>query len=145
MKLRWNVLLVVVANCALFAVGCGKNDGPKTYVVKGTVTLDGQPLATGRINLVPTEGKGGSVGGEIKNGKYEVRIVNGPKTVEITSEKVTGKQKAYPNDPASPEFDIKEQIIPAKYNTNTELKVLVKDAGTTEENFTLVSEAPATK
>ena len=68
-------------------------------------------------------------------------ILNHP--VEITSEKVTGKQKAYPDDPKSPEFDIKEQIIPAKYNTNTELKVDVKNGGATEADFTLVSGASA--
>ena len=73
MKLRCSVLLLFVVS-ALSVVGCGKSDGPKTYVVKGTVTLDDQPLPTGRINLVPTDGKGASAGTEIKNGKYEVRI-----------------------------------------------------------------------
>lgn len=143
MTLRWNVLLLVLVTCVLSVAGCGKGDGPKTYVVKGTVMLDAQPLATGRITLVPSDGKGASVGGEIKNGNFEVRIIPGPKTVEITSEKVTGKQKAYPDDPKSPEFDIKEQIIPARYNSSTELKVDVKDGGTTETSFSLLSDAPA--
>lgn len=143
MKLRCNVLLLVVVCSALSVVGCGGSTGPKTYVVKGTVTLDDKPLPTGRINLVPTDGKGASAGTEIRNGKYEVQIVPGQKSVEITSEKVTGKQKAYPGDPKSPEFDIKEQIIPAKYNSNTELKVDVKAGSATESNFKLVSETPA--
>lgn len=145
MKLSRHVLSLIAVTCALSVVGCGKSDGPKTYVVKGTVTLDDQPLPTGHINLVPTDGKGGSAASEIRNGKYEVRIVPGQKSVEITSEKVTGKQKAYPGDPKSPEFDIKEQIIPAKYNSNTELKVDVKAQGATESNFKLVSDAPAKK
>lgn len=140
MKMRWNFAILVLVNGVLLStMGCGKSDGPPTFVVKGTVTLDGKPLETGRINLVPADGKGSSVGGDIKAGKYEVRAGSGSKTVAITSEKVTGKQKQYPNDPQSPEYDVKEQIIPAKYNSNTELKVDVKSEGTTDANFTLVT------
>ena len=138
MKMRWNMQLLVVAGGLLFAAGCG-GEKPIGDIVKGTVTLDGQPLADGRISLAPTDNVGSTVGGAIKNGKFEVRIQPGPKSVEITSEKITGKQKAYPDDPKSPEFDIKEQILPAKYNSATELKADVKAGGPTEVSFTLES------
>ena len=139
MKMRWNMQLLIVAVALMFAAGCG-GEKPIGDIVKGTVTLDGKPLAEGRINLVPTNDVGSTVGGAIKNGKFEVRIQPGPKSVQITSEKVTGKQKAYPDDPQSPEFDIKEQILPAKYNTNTELKADVKAGSPTELKFDLESE-----
>ena len=140
--MRWNIQWSIVVVCLMFGAGCGAPK-PMGDTLKGTVTLDGQPLAKGRVNLVPTDGIGSSAGSEIVDGKFEMRIHSGPKLVEITSDKVTGKQKAYPDDPASPEFDIVTQILPAKYNSKTELKVDVKIGEPTEATFALESEKRA--
>lgn len=137
-----NLQRLSVAAVLIFISGCG---GPKAAgdVVKGTVTLDGKPLETGRINLVPADNKGSSASADIKNGKFELRSLPGPKMVQITCQKVTGKKKPYPNDPQSPEVDVIEQILPAKYNESTELKLDVKAGGTTEQAFALESVKPA--
>jgi hypothetical protein len=136
-------LTFVVLVAGLMLVGCGSGSQAPKYVIKGNVTLDGKPLESGRIDLTPTDDKGTTAGGEIKNGKYEVRILFGPKTVRIISEKIVGKIKMDPNDPQSAEGDVKEQIIPARYNTNTELKVDVQEKSPTIQNFDLVSDQPA--
>ena len=142
MMKRSTFVHIALTSCLLMVTGCG-GETPVGDVVKGTVTLDGQPLAKGRISVAPTNDVGTTVGAEIVNGKFEFRIKPGPKTVQITSEKSLGKQKIYPNDPTSPEQERFEQIIPARYNTNTELKMDVKKGGASDINFPLESAKPA--
>jgi hypothetical protein len=48
-----------------------------------------------------------------------------------------GKRKAY-DTPDSPMVDIVEELIPARYNANSELKVTVKKGGQ-KETFALAS------
>ncbi len=116
-------ILILMSGLALglgSLLGCAKDGSGE--VVEGKVTFAGQPLGSGHIDFIPVDGKGPASGGEIKNGQYQFKIVVGPKRVNITADKVTGQQKAYPNDPNSPVFDIKEQYLPNRYNTNSELK-----------------------
>ena len=58
----------------------------------------------------------------IKDGAFEVKLKAGSVSkVEISASKVVGKKKMY-DTPDSPTYDLTEEIIPAKYNTKTELK-----------------------
>lgn len=137
--------MLTVLGCLALGAGLlsGCTTGPKGESVEGTVTYDGQPLSIGHIDFIPSDGKGPSAGAEIKEGKYQTLATAGGKRVNITADKVTGQQKAYPNDPNSPVFDIKEQYIPAQYNNMSELKFDVK-TGKNTANFTLESK-PAKK
>src|SRR5437660_1614514 len=58
------VLLLTV----IFLSGCGDKRVP----VKGTVTLDGKPVAEGSITFQPADGVGPGTGGKIKDGHYEL-------------------------------------------------------------------------
>lgn len=52
------------------ALGCGDST-PKVVPVRGKVTLNGQPLSTGRVMTLPTMGRG--AGGEINaDGTFEL-------------------------------------------------------------------------
>jgi hypothetical protein len=128
-------LALLLPALALWAAGC--SDG-STTTLTGTVTLDGQPLPEGTVRLVPTDPtKGGTAGAAIKDGKFTAEVPPGELRVEISAPKVVGKRKAY-DTPESPTVDIVEELIPARYNVNSELKVTVKKGGQ-KETFALLS------
>ena len=135
-SIRGTLGLVLVA-LAVAVAGCGKSDGKAP--IKGSVTLDGEPLEDGRIELIPTDGKGTTTGADIHEGDFQLRADPGPKTVHITAQKVVGREKNYPNDPQSPEHDVIEQLIPARYNTRTELKCDIKAGKNDDLSFALES------
>jgi len=106
----------------LLATGCTpKPKGmPDLAPVTGTVTFDGQPLATATISF-STPGGQVSVGGMDGGGRYEMRysgpykgVAIGPNTVSITTRT---------DHPVGPNW---KDPIPAKYNKKSELTVDVK-------------------
>lgn len=122
MKSIKNLFLPSLLLCFLFGVsGCGGGGETKVY---GTIQWDGAPVATGKIDFEPADGRGKAVSAEIIEGQYEVRVSPGDKIIRLFAFKVAGKRKMY-ETPDSPMMDVYEQIIPAKFNTKTELKLTV--------------------
>ena len=119
------------------AAGCGPADQVKVYPVKGTVKFQGQPMkGGGSIAFYPTGGQvGATPGGEIKEGKYTARVPVGTAKVEVRVPKVVGRKKIY-DTPDSPIQDILAEVLPARYNDNTELTFDVK-AGNNQKDFDL--------
>jgi hypothetical protein len=115
--------------------GCSSDKGGG--VVKGMVTLDGQPLATGQILFVAADQNAQSAEATITAGQFEAVVPPGEKRVEIRAPKVTGKQKMY-DTPDSPTVDTVVELLPAKYNVNSELTMTVA-GGEQEKNFDLKS------
>jgi hypothetical protein len=119
--------------CVLVAIGC---DSGSYARVSGKVTVDGAPLASGAIRLVPLDGKSPTAGAEIEDGEF--LIDKAPVTavrVEIFAPRVVGKRKAY-DEPQSPLIDVTKESLPEKYNIRSELKKeLIK--GDNEFNFDL--------
>jgi hypothetical protein len=103
------------------------------------VTLDGVPLKSGQIRFVPVDGQSSTAGAAITDGKYQAKVPVGEKSVEITSEKEGPARKMYGEAPAgSPPTGAGRELIPAKYNARTELKIDVK-AGDEQHDFDLTS------
>jgi hypothetical protein len=128
-------LLALLPVAALLAAGC--SDSP-TRTLSGTVTLDGEPLKEGTVRFVPVDTKtGGTAGAAIKDGKFTAEVPLGELRVEISAPKVVGKRKAY-DTPDSPMVDIVKELIPARYNVNSDLRVTIKKGGQ-KETFALVS------
>ena len=106
------------------ASGCGSSGAP----IEGTVTYDGKPVPAGAISFIAGDAKsGGSGGGAIVNGRYqippEVGIKPGTYRIEIRWAKPTGKQfKSESGDM----LDVTEEGLPEKYNTKSELTKEVK-------------------
>jgi len=121
-----------LAICALVAVGC---DGSKFADVSGTVTVDGKPVETGSITFVPADGLSSTAGGEIKDGKYSVKVPVGMMKVSISSPKAIGKKKLYAT-PDSPEGTLYAEALPERYNEKTELTLDVK-SGSNPKNWEL--------
>lgn len=131
--LRFALTIGVVCCLAAF-VGCGKNDGLCT--VEGTVTLDGAPLADGTINFGPMAGASGTAtGAKIVNGKYSARASEGEMVVNIHSQK-----KETTRDEDGRESLNLTELIPAKYNQESELKASI-GPGKNVCNFDLTSDS----
>ena len=110
---------VLLCLTALF-VGCQKNDG--LCSVEGTVTLDGTPLADGTINFGPMAGSHGTAtGAKITDGKYSARASEGDMVVTIRSQK-----KETVQDPEHGEMISMTELIPEKYNQQSELKATIQ-------------------
>ena len=120
---------------AVSLVGCSSK--PTGGTVKGTVSLDGQPLAAGQILFVSVDQSTPSAEATVTAGQFEALVPPGEKRVEIRSPKVTGKSKMY-DDPNSPTVDLIAELLPAKYNVNSELKMTV-DGSVQEQKFDLQS------
>jgi hypothetical protein len=123
------VLLVSVMGCS----------SRTTASVHGKVTLDGLPLDDATISFVPTAGgQRQSAWTTIKNGEYAILdkdgLGTGPFRVEIRALRPTG-EKPNPNEPT---MIPSKEIIPARYNSNSELKTEIK-AGANAADFALKS------
>ncbi|QEG40642.1 hypothetical protein [Roseimaritima ulvae] len=108
----------------LTAVGCTPA-GPPTTPVEGTVSLDGTPLTNGYVMFRDKSGDKPSAAGQIADGKYQVDVQPGQKTVEITSTRdVPGKF-----DMSNPgqKVQLTEQFVPSQYNTETTLTTEIGD------------------
>lgn len=120
--------------CALCVVltsvtGCG--GGIEMTPVEGAVTIDGKPLQQGAITFEPVDGMGPSAGALIADGRYEAKAPPGEKKVRITGFEVIGQEPSRPGDPNSPKRDVVKELVPAKYNANSELTLTVEPSDTT--------------
>jgi hypothetical protein len=117
------------------SLGCSADT--KHGTLSGTVTLDGQPLKSGTIRFDSTDGHAHAADASITEGKYSAKIEPGDKRVSITSPKVVGKKKMY-DTPDSPTVDVTEELLPKRYNSQTELTLKV-EAGPQSKDFALQS------
>lgn len=133
MKLPHSFSTSILAGSLLLLSGCGGvSDAPTLVVVKGKVTLDGQPLETGNVLFVPIDGKGRADAGPVVKGEYELKCTAGEKRVEITSQVEADK-------PAADGLPDYKSRIPAKYNRATTLTATVKSSGENAIDFAVTS------
>ena len=120
------------------AAGCG---GVEDSRLSGQVTLDGKPLAVGRVTLVPL-GKGGTASGAITDGYYEVQskasFRPGKYLVRISSRQPTGRKLKHP-EAATGEIDEMREVIPTRYNERSELSIEIANGGERQFDFLLES------
>ena len=121
--------LAPLAVVLLTITGC--SSARPLYDVRGTVTLDGAPLAEGHISFDPADGVGGAQSGDIKDGEFFVKVEPGPKRVEIRA----SKKSKVPGPDGGPDFI---QFLPARYNVKSELKTTIV-AGENRPSFALTS------
>jgi hypothetical protein len=118
------------------AGGCSSGTGKGT--VSGEVTLDGHPLQEGRIRFMPEDSQSPPVDTAIVDGRFQATVPVGPKRVEISARKVVGKRRMY-DTPNSPVVDEVRELLPARYNDRSELKMTVQ-RGSQEKRFDLKSQ-----
>jgi hypothetical protein len=135
MNARISFLLILFTLLALVAVGCSSDTSQGT--VHGTVTFDGAPLASGLVRFVPADGRSATSDATIANGEFTATVPIGEKRVSISAPKVVGKRKMYAT-PDSPTVDVVEELLPQRYNLQSELSITVT-AGSQEAAYPLTS------
>ena len=135
-------LCSLVCTTILMCSGCG--DGK--VVVRGMITVDGQPIDEGSISLEPADAQGPTTGGMIKAGKYELAgnaaVVPGKKIVRIVGLRQTGKM--IPAGPPAPKGTLIPEMIqcvPIHYNDHSQLQVDVTPGKANKHDFQLDSKA----
>jgi hypothetical protein len=123
----------------LAALGCGQTSDLDKVVVRGTVTLDGQPIPNGELRFIPTNGTKGPIsGGPIKDGAYVAQgrggVPVGEHRVEIKAYRPAGK----PGQSISPEGGPAEQYLDRRFNEQTTLTAKI-EALTETQDFQLTS------
>jgi hypothetical protein len=117
----WATTLLAVA------VPLGCSSGPAVGTITGEVTYDGQPVQKGYVTFTPSDGQSQTGGAEIVDGKFRAERVPVTKMkVELHGVKKTGKKiKAY-DTPDSPVSDEEVELLPPKYNFNSDITLDVK-------------------
>jgi len=123
----------------LLLIGCDQQGDRQS--LKGTVTLDGAPLAVGRITFLPQRGtQGPTAGGPITDGQFSISPEGGTFTgtfqVKITATRKTGRTIL---NALGEETDEIEHIVPPRYNRQSELTREVTASGPNQPEFALTS------
>lgn len=136
---RFTHVLCLLA-ITLSAAGCSSesDDGLPREAVSGVVTLDGQPLAEGLIRFRPQPEGPTEGGGMIKDGSFSIErsagLVPGTYAVYINASEKRG-DKAQSGEFAEPGGRVgrpPKELVPARYNSKTELKVEIKKGGSND-------------
>ncbi len=140
---KFIAIFSVLLSVACF-VGCKPSDGLND--VEGTVTLNGQPLASGHIDMGPMAGQSGTpVGGDIVDGKFKLRASEGEMVVSIRSQQVVEltPEEQTEDEKAHGITSRQKELLPQKYNDRSELKTtIVKGKNTVSFDLT-TDDAPA--
>jgi hypothetical protein len=99
--------------------------GPAQGTVNGEVTLDDQPLKKGHVNFEAVDGSSPTTGAMIEEGKFTAQVPTGQMKVMLHATKVVGKRKLY-DTPEAPWEDEVAELLPGRYNLNSDLKLDVK-------------------
>ena len=134
MYLMKRLMIVVLATVPLL-LGCDSSpavqESEGTVPTAGTVTLDGQPLAKGEITFIDPEAQRPmSFVAEVRNGQFELRAPSGVMRVEIRAFELVGGDDDTP---------LSEELIPARYNDQSELSVELMADGPNMLSFELES------
>ena len=136
-------LLAALAVAMVATWGCGSR--VRRVHVFGDVSLDGKPVQDGSISLAPIEGTNGpTTGGAIRHGHYDVPVAGGPLAggsyqVQIDA-RGPGRSGPNPANPKGPPLLFYDNIAPARYNTQSVLKItLGADADEKRQDYDLKS------
>jgi len=117
--------------------GCGSQNHPKRASISGNVTVNGLPLEEGVVIFIPDAGtQGPTSGAKILHGRYQISSSEGPvlgmHRVEVTARRTESGKPILPPRPgevvpeSSPAGETLIQYLPARYNTQSTLKLDVK-------------------
>ena len=109
--------LVCLGLCGFVAGGCGGENLP---TVSGTVTVDGQPLKDGMMQLLPLEGDAPSEATKIQEGRFSLALAKTKYKVQIYAPRVSKVEaKLDVNGPGG--GPTMEETLPPRYNVQSEL------------------------
>jgi hypothetical protein len=123
----------------LLAAGCTGSYGGR-HQVSGEITLDGKPLAGGWVYFRPLQ-TGPTAASEVQQGRFRIPARQGlaPGTYRVAIEYLqpTGRMvKAYTGE----QVEERKQVVPRRYNEQTELTAEVDSGGDNRFTFELQSD-----
>jgi hypothetical protein len=127
----------MIASTLVSVTGCGPNDGLQRVRVHGRVTYQGQPVMDGQIRFSPDPGTEGPLSiAKIIDGEYAHDAQGGvPAGTHQIRFLAWDHKLPIPQGPTDPE---RPQLLPAKYNTESELTITIEaQGGWLEKNFEL--------
>lgn len=128
-----------MAFCATLIVGCeAKRAEPKRVKVSGSVKLDGKLLDKGRIVFDPGDGTP-PASFDILDGRYEGLAPIGNMKVRLTATRVVNLKEKYKMDGPGYDQPQEENLLPPRYNTESDITREIVADGTNEYNFDLQS------
>ena len=130
--------LLIVAALACLPVGCGR-DPQKRQAVSGAVSFKGQPLPAGKIEFSPLDGQGTLVAASLENGRYAIPAAKGlsPGTYRVLVNAPEGGGGGPAGAPGADLGPPPKELIPPRYNAQTELRATVEDGGRNVFDFDL--------
>ncbi len=136
------LLLLAVACCG----GCG-NRGPERVIVSGTVSFNGKPLSQGFIRFVPFPANPGpTTAAVITEGKYKADARGGVPVgthnvrIEAYRKVSAANTMLVPGVANASREDHRQQWLPARFNTNTNLQFTVETGSSAmTKNFDLAN------
>lgn len=148
-------IALLLCTLVLFVQGCSNPAERGRKNVSGVITLDGEPLPSGTLAILPIDISNpdnfGIIGGRqnIVNGKYslqkELGLLAGTYAVHINSTRYTDKKTGEAMTAADlserPDSIISENIIPQRYRGgSSELKITVGEEKNQTFDFHLTSD-----
>jgi hypothetical protein len=131
--------LVAALLLVVFAVGCGRRSKLERVLVSGKASYAGQPIEIGQIRFVPFESTRAPITVEnIRNGTYNTDSSGG---VPVGTHRVEIRMfdsEEYKNAPRVPGSPGLKQLLPAKYNRDSELTFEIPSgSGSIAHDYTL--------
>ena len=123
---------LLLFTACIASIGCSRSN---LGTVTGSVTVDGEPAKVGAISFFAVDGRAPTAGAKIVDGKYTARVKPGLCMVQVRVSKIVGKKKIY-DTPESPMREVWAEVLPPKYNDNTQLQFDVK-SGENEQDYDL--------
>jgi len=124
---------------------CNGGVGSDQRTVTGQVTLDGQPLKQGEVVFRAVDGSSSSAG-QITAGRFAFPAKLGEQRVQISSTVVVegqhGQVGGIEGDPVSTSnpAPVYRELIPEKYNSQSNITVEVTDKGKNDFVFEIISD-----
>ncbi|HVJ69838.1 MAG TPA: carboxypeptidase-like regulatory domain-containing protein [Caulifigura sp.] len=120
---RTSISRILVIAAAACLPGC--DNGPLVSSVKGTVTLDGKPLANATVVFSPEAGGRSSLGRTNDTGEYKL-LFSGEKDGALVGSMRVRITVAEEYTDSRDRSRMRPELVPAKYNENSELVVEVE-------------------
>jgi hypothetical protein len=119
-------------------IGCGAA-GSGRVLVSGRVQFEGKDVEVGQIRFIPVKGsKGPLTVARIENGKYDTKDTQGIPVGTLRVEILGYDGQVYATAPRGPGIPPVPQLIPQKYNRQSELELVVESQpATIEKDFML--------
>ncbi|TWU17287.1 hypothetical protein Pla52o_52930 [Novipirellula galeiformis] len=111
----------------LTLAGCSSSDPLDRAIAEGTVTVDGTPLAIGDITFVDDDPSVQSDNVKVVDGAFSGPVIPGTKKVQIRGYEVVSAN--VPADSPEAGTTFKKQILPARFNDQTELTETIPSSG----------------